>query len=113
MNDTNIDILICIFEKCEIQSLFNLQIVCRLYNDVINIEDYLWELIAGNKWGHEFFNIAKRRTVSISRPLSTYKKELHRIMYITQGKWDLNDFYEHWYRYELILPNIPKGRFPI
>jgi len=113
MNYTYTDILIYIFEKCEIQSLFNLQITCKLYNDVINSEDYLWELIANKKWGKEFFNIAKRRTTTLSRPLSTYKQELYRIMYITQGKWNLNDFYNHWYKYELILPNISKGRFPI
>jgi hypothetical protein len=60
-----------------------------------------------------FFKIAKRRTSIISNPLSTYKQELFRIMFMTQGKWDLIDFYNHWFNYELILSNIPRGRFPI
>jgi hypothetical protein len=55
MNDTCLDNLIFIFEKCNIYSLFNLQIVCKTYNDIINKEDYLWELLANNKWGNEFF----------------------------------------------------------
>ena len=107
------DSLICIFEQCNIESIYNLQAVCKLYKDIVNKEDYLWELAAIQKWGDIFFDIARRRSVLISRPLSTFKQEIYRIMYITKGTWNLNDFYTHWYTYELILPNIPKGRFPI
>lgn len=112
MDNLYSDYLIIIFELCNVNDLLILQQVSKNYNNIINTNDYLWKLSANNKWHKHFFDMAQRRTKSISVPLTSYKKEIMRIIKYTNTRWTIDDFYNYWYIREQSIKN-KKGRFPI
>ena len=114
MNILYYDSLLYLFQFVNFNALFSLLRVSKHYNNIINNNDYLWKILANKQWHQDFFSIAKRRTLIISNPLNSYKKEIIRIIKYTNLKWTIEDSYHHWYLCELSYTNNKKkGKFPI
>ena len=128
MNNLPDDIIINIFSFCDIKNLGNLGKICAHYNYILKTYDEIWKKVADNRWGPEFFIIAKRRSIHISKPLTSYREELIRIITFenyAKYSWNINEYYDYWYCQELyyhkqtkIIPHtlsiyLSKGLFPI
>tara|TARA_A100001015_G_C15031922_1_gene733807 strand:- start:407 stop:787 length:381 start_codon:yes stop_codon:yes gene_type:complete len=126
MNNLPEDIIINILIISDIKLLGKCERINLYYNKLLKKNDYIWKKVADNRWGSEFFKIAKRRSVYISKPLSSYREELIRIINFenyARCNWGIDEYYDLWYKQELDFNKskksyllsiyLSKGCFPI
>lgn len=101
MQDLPNDLLLFISSKLDFNSILNYSSINK--NNFKLFDDSFYKELSELYYGSEFWAIASKRPVCISKPLKKFKLELIRIEnfqghldYLNINRWTKKDFYNYW-----------------
>ena len=101
MNLLNCDIIYIISYYLNFYQILNFSIINKYFNEIFN-EQYFKNLSI-IYYTEEFWILAKRRPIKLSKPLKNFKKEIIRIENfqrtldnLNYNRWTNKDFYNYW-----------------